>query len=245
MTDRKWPLYSGDELDSIPPPSWLIDGMVTDGMTVLAGDPASGKTFLALAWALSVASGRPWLGTAVTQRTVLYVTGEGTAGLPARRRAWLADNNHPVDRFFCIPHPVNLLDPDDVDSLSDDVYSTGAGWLVIDTLARCMAGDENSAQDMGGFVSALDRIRSERNCASLVVHHTGVDKGRPRGSTALRGAADTMAHVKHDSGDVELTCWKQKDAAPFPRWNLKLGEVGDSCVLSPSLMPPRKNRGVF
>lgn len=238
--NRRWPLLSGEELDHLPPPTWLIDGMVTDGLTVLAGDPASGKTFLALDWALCIASGQPWLQTAVTERPVLYVTGEGTAGLPARRRAWIANRGHPQARFYCIPHPVNLLDDDDVEALSADVYAVGAGLLVIDTLARCMAGDENSAQDMGGFVSALDRIRSERSCAALVVHHTGVEKGRPRGSTALHGAVDTMAHLSNDNGDVELKCWKQKDAAPFPRWNLKLRQVGDSCVLAPSLMPPKK-----
>lgn len=244
-SDARWPLYSGDELDAIPPPTWLIDGMVTDGMTVVVGDPGSAKTFLALDWALSIASGAPWLAESVTQRNVLYVTGEGTAGLPARRRSWITARQRDTAGFYCIPHPVNLLDPDDEEALSADVYATDAKLLVIDTLARCMAGDENSAQDMGGFVSVLDRIRAERACASLVVHHTGVEGGRPRGSTALRGAADTLVHMKHDDGDVEMTCWKQKDAAPFPKWHMKLRQVGDSCVLAPSLMPPRKNREVF
>lgn len=246
MTDettgkRRWPLYSDDELDSIPPPSWLVNGIITDGLTVLVGDPGAAKTFVALDWALSIASGDSWGGLWVRRRNTLYVTGEGTAGIPARRRAWRKHREVSTAGFFCIPHPVNLLDPDDSEGLSEDVHTTDAGLLVIDTLARSMAGDENSAQDMGAFVASLDRIRSERSCAALVVHHTGVEGSRPRGSTALRGAADTLIHASlDDQGEVELACWKQKDAIPFNRTRLRLAPMGESCVLMPSPVPPQR-----
>ena len=61
--------------------------------------------------------------------------------------------------------------------------------VTLDTLARNMDGDENSTQDMNGFVSAVDTyIRRPYAAHVSVVHHTGWhDDKRMRGSRALEG----------------------------------------------------------
>ena len=93
------------------------------------------------------------------------------------------------------------------------------GLVVIDTLARSfVGGDENSATDMGELVDAVQRIQTEVKCAVILVHHTG-KKGGPqtqeRGSSALRGAMDTMVRVGMSKRVVTISCDKQKDAEPF------------------------------
>src|SRR4051794_15695458 len=76
---------SEDELAALPPPAYLIDGLIEAGsFAVLFGPPAHGKTFLALDVALSVTTGMPCLGQTVEPGRVAYVAAEGVRQLPRR-----------------------------------------------------------------------------------------------------------------------------------------------------------------
>jgi hypothetical protein len=235
MSDRLWPLYSETELADIPQPAWLVDGHVTDGFTVMYGPPKSGKTFIALDWALSMATGRAWHGKKTEAAPVLYVSGEGAGGLHRRVQGWKKANGEGSSRLYFIPFGARIVDRAHVVQLRSDLHSTGARLLIVDTLARSMAGkDENSAQDMGTAIQALDWLREKTGCGVLVLHHSGVDGTRPRGSTALFGAADTLIRVEGDNGTVKVSCEGQKDAMPFRTSQFELRRAGDS--VAPSLM---------
>ena len=67
--------------------------------------------------------------------------------------------------------------------------------VIIDTLNRNIGGSESSEDDMGAFIAAADRLRSQYGSTVLVVHHTGWNNERERGHSSLRGAADTMISV--------------------------------------------------
>ncbi len=78
-------------------------------------------------------------------------------------------------------------------------------------MARSMVGgDENAARDVGLFIDNVDQVRRRYGAAALVVHHTGKDGKLERGSTALRGAADTLVALRPDDDELKLTCEKQK-----------------------------------
>jgi RecA-family ATPase len=238
MSDRLWPLYSETELGDIPQPKWLVgdeqQGYMTDGFTVMYGPPKSGKTFVALDWALSMATGQSWHGTRTEAAPVLYVSGEGAGGLHKRVQAWKTQHGTGSSRLYFIPFGARIVDHAHVVQLKNDLHATGARLLVIDTLARSMAGkDENSAQDMGTAIQALDWLREQTGCGTLVLHHSGVDGTRPRGSTALFGAADTLIRVEGEHGMLRVMCEGQKDAMPFRRRTFQLKKAGPSVVLSP------------
>jgi RecA-family ATPase len=74
--------------------------MPEDGLVVLYGDPAAGKSFLALDWGLSVATGVPALGHEVKKGEVVYIYGEGIRGLRQRAEARLKEHNLPTHRAF-------------------------------------------------------------------------------------------------------------------------------------------------
>ena len=231
---RFWPLYSISELHQLPEPRWLVDRHLTDGLNVMYGPPGSGKTFLALTWALHMATGSPWQGRDVLHAPVLYVSGEGAGGLGKRVAAWQSEVQQWQPRLYLVVGTVQLTSREHVVALRDDVHAVGAKLLVVDTLARAMSGaDENSAQDMGLVINGLDWIRRQEGCAALVVHHSGVERTRPRGSTALFGAADTLVRVDGEDGVVQVSCEKQKDAPPFKRRWFRLAERAGSCVLAP------------
>lgn len=237
--ERRWPIYDADDLHKIPPPEWLVDGYLVSGFNVLYGPSGHGKSFVAIDWALTIARGSRWLGAETKRTNVVYVAAEGAAGLSHRVSAWKKHHDRPASGLKVIPTRVNLLDPWDVEALERDIVDAEAGLVIIDTLARCMPGaDENSQQDMSRVVDALDGLRNRHGCSTLIVHHTGVDQTRMRGSTTLLGATDTVVKVdgRHNEftdhlEQVELKCDKQKDAAPFPRVTFQPVSVLSSAVL--------------
>src|SRR5690242_10778274 len=97
---------------------------------------------------------------------------------------------------------------------------------------------------MGKAIKVCDELRARTGCAVMVVHHTRKDGSVERGSTVLRGAADTLLMLKEESrGILTLSCEKQKDADAFEpislvRRAIQLdgltdlsGEPASSCVI--------------
>jgi len=233
-----FPLLTGEDLAAMPAPSYLVDGLLPEvGLTEVFGASGAGKSFLALDLALCVAAEVPWPGRAVSGGWVIYVVAEGLAGFGARYRAWTAARGvDSVPRFRVLPEAVNLLDSALVDRLDRTLATLPEppALVVVDTMARSMAGgDENSAQDVGRFVAAVDGLVPDG--ARLVVHHAGHEGDRERGSTALRAAADVVMQMRSEGaggGALALTCAKAKDLAPFVSVRLRLEASADSVVLA-------------
>lgn len=239
-TSCKFKLLSFTDLEALPDPEWLIDGiMPVDGLAVLYGKEKSKKTFVAVDWACSVATGTPWNGRTVKQGDVVYIAGEGLRGLPSRIRAWIAAHGGLVpDRLFIIGRRADIRNLDDVAKLIQAIEAAGAQprLIVIDTLARNFGdGDENKAQDMNAFVQGCDALRFHfAGCTVMPVHHAGKDKTKGgRGSTALDGALDTRIFCDSKPGQPggTIACTAQKDAAEFPTLTFKLVDAGQSMVL--------------
>ena len=209
-------LLTDAELESVPAPEYGVEGLlVRESFAFAFGPPASGKTFFAVEVARSIAAGRRALGLRTVQGPVVYIAGEGgKRGIAKRLRAWSAANNDgaAVPDFYVVPRPVPMLDAVAVARFVADVRATvgkHVEMFVIDTLARCTGGgDENSASDMGRFVSACDVLRGSFGATVLAVHHSGktADAGM-RGSTALHGAADTELRGQAIAKDDKLVMW--------------------------------------
>jgi hypothetical protein len=235
MTTGPLPLLSIADLADLPPREQLIDGMLPEaGMFTLYGPSGSGKTFLELDWGLCIAAGIPWYGREVKQGPVVCIIAEGASGIYQRVQAWLdaRDQTPPADIHFA--GAVNFMSRTEVASLKAaiDQLPDPPILIVVDTLARCMVGgDENSAKDVGLFINALDELAKPYNAARLVIHHTGKSGDDERGSTALRGASDTMLKLAPDGASIRLSCDKQKDSPEFDPWTVHLQTVGESCVL--------------
>lgn len=205
---------------------YLVKGLLDRGaMSVVYGPSNIGKTFVCLDIAYAVAQGRSYGGMRMHQAPVLYIVMEGgRTGVPRRLEA-LRRRHGPCDAFYVLRTTVNLFDPAaDVPALLADVAALGVsfGLIVVDTLARAMAGgDENLAKDMGQFVANADRLRALTAAHILLVHHTGKDAANgARGSSALRAATDT--EIELSEGQITVT--KQRDIA---------GEWSSGFVLEP------------
>lgn len=194
---------------------WLSEG----ALSVLYGPSNAGKTFVALSLSGHVAAGTAWFGCRVEQRNVLYLALEGGVGFTNRVAA--VKQQLPMlcatRGLTLLNAPLDLYQSQGVPDLVEAISPKRFGLIVIDTLARAIAGaDENTAKDMGQFVGNLDRLRETTGAHVMVVHHSGkAEEAGARGSSALRAAVDTELSL---SSEHELKATKQRDmvaAAPI------------------------------
>jgi hypothetical protein len=84
-------------------------------------------------------------------------------------------------------------------------------------------------------IDACETVRHLTGASVLVVHHTGADGLRERGSTALRAAADTSIMAQHDEGtrSTSIVIKKMKDAESGAVSRYQLRHFGHSVVLAP------------
>ena len=177
----------------------------------------------------------------MTAGPVIYIAAEGAAGLRLRVPAWKRRHQRPGKAgVLFMPHVLDLLDEAQVLEFLDVASDVSPPLVIIDTLARCLAGgDENSAAHMGRLVGNADRIRKELNCTVLLLHHPTKQGKSERGHSALRGACDTVVKLAGARHSLLLKCEKQKDAEHFADISLHLDQVslGDgltSCVMVPT-----------
>jgi hypothetical protein len=237
-------LLSLKGLFDLPRSTWLVHRIFRRGELVeIHGQPNGGKTFLALDIALSVAAGLEWCGRKVEQGSVIYIAAEGVSGLAPRVQAWrgpIADPTvAPWSNLWVLGEAVQFLEGGHTALLAALSESdVKPALIVVDTLARCMiGGEENSSKDMGWFIERCDEIRRATGATVLLVHHSGKphrnSPASERGSSALRGAVDTMIDVSIDrsKGRATLTakCEKQKEAEAFSplRFELRTVVVGE------------------
>jgi hypothetical protein len=220
------------EIADLPPPEWLIGGLVPqDGLVVLYGEPAAGKSFVALDWGLSVATGTPWLGHEVKQGEVVYIYAEGARGLTWRAEAWFQEHGKAeAPSFWAVPVAVPIPDPDERSEFVNAVraVSKRPRLIIIDTLARNFGeGNESLTQDMNAFVNGCYDLRAAFPFATvLVVHHPGKDQKKgARGSIALKGAADAEFVLTRSGDEAKLTNEKQKDGEEARPISLELARV--------------------
>lgn len=206
----------------VSPIAWAVRGwLAQDTFAAIVGQSGSLKSFLAIDLACSIATGTPWNGCEVRQGAAFILAGEGRNGLRKRIQGWSEHKNvsiegAPLYLASQLPRLDHLTTAGILQEIDNLRESTGhvPALVIIDTLARAIAGDENSATDMGQLVECADWIREHYpGCCVLLVHHTGHgNKGRARGSSAFYSALDSEVVMKTlKSGDVQMFSTKEKD----------------------------------
>jgi RecA/RadA recombinase len=226
-------------------PGYLVKGLLQRRTYAeLFGAPGEGKTFVAFDLAYCVAAGKHWMGRKSHGGPVLYLAYEGIGGLVKRAQALRQKYGDADVPLFIAGAAFNLREQKGRHELRDLLSAVGEKpvLIVIDTLARAlMGGDENSAQDVGAFNSAVAALIESTGACVMIIHHSGKNKNAgARGSSALLGAIDTELEV--DGG--QLVAKKQRDVETGEPIGFVLKPVlvgmdedGDevtSCVVEPS-----------
>lgn len=250
-----------------PELEYIIDGFLTRReKSVIAGPSQSGKSFLAIDAAMSIARGTPFFGNKVLHGgLVVYQAGEGALGIKRRLRAYRDHYKIPSDErvpFELITSKIDLYSPDgDAGPLIEEIerikaeYDAPLAAVFIDTLATAQGGaDENSGKDMGVVLGNIDRIVRECGTHVCLVHHMNAAGGKLRGHTSLYSNVDQVILVEHDkeTGVRRAILDKQKDdenglSIRFRLHSVPLsvrpdGKKITSCVCD-ALAPPETAKG--
>jgi hypothetical protein len=226
------------ELNS-PKTRWIVKGVIPErSLTVIYGRWGSGKSTVAIEVCADIALGTPWHGHKAKQGVVVYVASENAHGVRARLDALLRERGITLDafegRFLEITGRPHLLKPDEVQELIKELKPFGPSLIVIDTLARAVAGsDENAAQETGILVENCQTLINATGATVCLVHHTGKDGSKGmRGSSALPAAADAEIIIERpdDAGNFRtVKLGKARDAQDYYdlfKCELKLVELG-------------------
>jgi hypothetical protein len=185
-----------------------------------------------------MASGREdWAGHKVRPGNVVYLAGEGHHGLRGRVAAWKHHHQAGKLAMWLSKDGCDLNTPTGYLKVVEQVrmLQDRPSVIVVDTLHRFLAGDENSAQDAKTMLDACNALMQEFNCSVILVHHTGVSdeaQHRARGSSAWRGALDIeisivpgkegvpMQIVQRKSKDAEMaeTIYVELQQVAIPDW---------------------------
>jgi hypothetical protein len=181
--------------------SWLIDQLWTDqAVGVVGGSPKSGKTWLALEIAVSVASGTPCLGAFSVRApgpVLLYAAEDSAAAVRARlktlARVHALDFEH-LDVRVITADALRLDRPDDQDRLAATVAAHRPALLVLDPLVRVHAIDENVAGQVAALLAYLRSLQRQTGAAIALIHHVRKNVSPASGAGySLRGSSDLYA----------------------------------------------------
>lgn len=266
IIDKTQPLdyvLASDLPESFNPPDEILEGLLTAGDgSVIYGDSNSGKTFLAVSMAASIAQGTQWLGRRTERGLVLYLAAESPASIRRRLQAYQRYHKVKLQNFVIVQNPIDLFSDDGdtrrIIGLVKQLESqTGqkVRLIVGDTLARLSSGaNENAGQDMSVVIRHFDIIRTETCAHFTLIHHSGKNAANgARGWSGVRAAVDTEMEVTDsiDGRCIEVT--KQRDLdgkGDRIGFRLELVILGDSkwgtptgsCVVLPWETPPKKRK---
>lgn len=186
----------------------LIGGILREGnKMIITGDSKAGKTCLSQELAVCIAEGKPWLGKfKCEQGKVLYMNLEvEEASLFFRFKTIYESNGWQIGENAHNIHPWNLRGKAlPLDKLADKVIRRCRGQnyklIVLDPLYKVQQGDENSAEAIGLFCNALDKIAHETGAAVVYDHH------HPKGDAGSRKVTDRGAGSGVFARDADAIC---------------------------------------
>lgn len=224
---------------------FVIKDFLPEGVNLIGGLPASGKTWFALSIARAITTGDKFLGLYdVPEPTVvLYLTPE--VGERALKRRAIKMGVNP-DRFLCRTLHQGVLSLDD--PLLLGAVKNLKPVVILDTAIRFSdAGDENSATDNAqGLAKLIFGLLAAGAKAVVGVHHSPKDSAdkKPDLRNTLRGTGDFGAMADCVYGlklkdeatmTIEVSCVKPRDFDPVKPFMIRgkpyLDQKGDFVVL--------------
>jgi hypothetical protein len=192
--------------DGLAENRWVIPGwLALDDVGVLCGRANSGKTTLSYDLADAIARNRPWCGIqpALSGPTLVF---DEEMGAHAAAYVLLA-----IARRFGGPHPnlhlasnrgLRLSEPAGVARLRAAIERVRPLVVILDSATKCFAVENENSSSQDGpdpVFRVLSQLRTEYDCAFLVLHHlrkpaAGIPMTRHDLLNALRGTTAYSAN---------------------------------------------------
>ena len=203
----------------IPRRRWLLGRSLLRGhLTVEVAPPGAGKSTLAIAQAVAIATGREITGQTVHETAKTWVWNNEDDGDELRRRLaavlqhWsiLIEEvrgrvalNSGADRALMVARAAkdgSAMRTPDVDALVERIRAEAIGLLVVDPFAEVHAVEENDNARIREVAALFREVARRGDCAVLLIHHTSKpaaassdafagNQNAARGASSLTGVA--------------------------------------------------------
>ena len=202
----------------------LVEGIWPEGaLGFIASPPKKGKTWLAIALALSIANGKRYLGRyyVPTARNVLYVALEGHRAAIKTRIGCIARglgidperDEMPHFHLAYKPRGINIADEAWANALIQKAIDNDDALVIVDVLRAAARIKENSSEDFAALRNNLEPLLTTGRSVAIL-HHFGklteftkerTPAERMSGSGAMHGALDVgMFITGSDDGARKL-----------------------------------------
>ncbi len=182
---------------AIPPTRYIVEGLIPQGLHVLAGAPKVGKSFLTLWLCVRIAKGEPVWEFSTNPCGTLYISLEDT---PERIKQRISGMSEKFPENMRLTTHADTLDSGLLEQLEAFVKEhPDTGFIAIDTLQKVRSvnssGQNPYAADYNAL-AALKKFADNHKLALLLVHHLRKAKSDDpfemiSGTTSITGAVDT------------------------------------------------------
>ena len=207
-------MYSSEYIMNTPmkPIEYCVDGLISQGLFVLAGAPKVGKSWLALDMCLSIAKGEKVLGKETLCGHAVYLSLEDSLIRLQNRLYELTDEPSDNLNFAIMAESISNGLPEQIEYCRkrfDDLKI-----VVIDTLQKVRNESESGYSSDYKELSVLKSLADKLGVAIVLVHHTRkCSDSDPfnmiSGSTGLSGCVDgsmVLIESKRGSRTAKLHC---------------------------------------
>lgn len=186
------------------PIEFVVEGLIAQGLYLLAGAPKVGKSWLALDMCLSIAKGEKILGQKATQGVTLYLCLEDSYERIQKRLYELTDE--PTENLYFAIMADTIGSGLEIQIEKFKSEHTDLKLVVIDTLQKIRESAEKSYGSDYKKLSSLKSLDDKLAITIVLVHHTRKCKDSDpfnmiSGSTGISGCVDgSMVLVEKKRG---------------------------------------------
>lgn len=207
-------IVTGEDYLNLPssPETYLIDPLLpSGGALLLYGDPKVGKSYAALQLAEAVTNGDHWLGFPTRAGKVVYVQLDTPRNVWQSRVKDLRSKGQLIhlpffaDRESLEAWPFDILRPDHLITLREELQALEPDLVIIDTLRESHSADENDSTEMQEAIAAL--VAATKPAALCLISHARKPSqdqdlslmGDNRGSSYVVGRMDAIVRFSKKS----------------------------------------------
>jgi hypothetical protein len=231
----------------LPPLRFVIDTLLPQGLSILAGAPKVGKSWLALQICLAVAKGESLWGLATTKVGALYLCLEDSFARIQSRLFDMGDNAPANVHFVILADGIGTGLEEQVENFL--IAHPDTALIVIDTLqkVRSLTNDNAYAADYHD-IGLIKTLADKHSIAMLLIHHLRKQSDNDpmnmvSGTTGITGAVDNsfvLKESKRGSGRATLYCtgrdieYREMELSQDKQthcWNLESDSMENPAVL--------------
>jgi hypothetical protein len=230
-------IHTWDEIPDVmtmatPKIDWIAEGLFPRGsVTLIAGEPGSYKSWLALSLLRAVSTGGRFLDRDCKRGDVLFLDRENPLAAIHERLAMLGVESLGSARIW--GGWLRDAPPSIGDVRLVQIARERRPVMVFDSLIRFHRADENSATEMAHVMGDLRALANVGATVVALHHRAKSEASRYRGSSDIAGGVDTAFALSRDrqAGLLRLECFKSRYIEEFSMTlRPELANAGDFVV---------------